>query len=256
MFDPNDIVLKHGQYLTARVWDLLDYLEDELGHPLYVVQGGFKSGNGAGASAGTHDQGDVLDISVRDIPKGLRVPAVVALRKWNGCAWYRAPEYGWTETGAHIHCVMRDSFYGLSAGARQQVTAYDNGRNGLANNGPDPFPQPEQHHWFMRKEEDVALTQAEIDKIATAVWAKQVASSWDGQKRTASFLLSQSNFYSISGGLIGNIPDTSPSASAGGRTTSGKLLDASTGDQQTLVLTDKDKDDIAKRVVDLLKERL
>ena len=50
-------------------------------------------------------------------------------------------------TGAHIHCVMRDSWYGLSAGAHKQVVEYDNGYDGLAGSGRDPFPRPPQKHW-------------------------------------------------------------------------------------------------------------
>ena len=147
MAGPNVKVTRNGQTLTQRVWDLLADVSREVGCPVEVAQGGFKAGIGAGASAGTHDGGDVVDVRVANVPDHLRIPLVVALRKRNGCAWLRAPQYGWTSTGPHIHCVFRDSFYPLSGGARQQVDSYDRGRNGLANDGPDPFPRPVQHHW-------------------------------------------------------------------------------------------------------------
>lgn len=144
---PNVKVTRNGETLTQRVWDLLADVSREVGCPVEVAQGGFKAGSGAGASAGTHDGGDVVDVRVANVPDHLRIPLVVALRKRNGCAWLRAPEYGWTSTGPHIHCVFRDSFYPLSDGAKQQVSSYDRGRNGLANDGVDPFPRPTQHHW-------------------------------------------------------------------------------------------------------------
>jgi hypothetical protein len=59
--------------------------------------------------------------------------------------------------------------YGLSAAARRQVTAYRNGRNGLANNGPDDGPTGfttvlwESYQKAHQVEDDMA--QADVDAI-------------------------------------------------------------------------------------------
>lgn len=140
-------MIRDGQELTPRVWALIDEVAAEVGVDLVVVQGGYKGGGGADASAGTHDRGDVFDLSVDGLSAAEALAVVDELRRRNGCAWLRSPAYGWTSTGPHIHCVMRDSADGLSPGALAQVASYDAGRNGLANNGPDPHPRPPQRHW-------------------------------------------------------------------------------------------------------------
>jgi hypothetical protein len=73
------------------------------------------------------------------------IKVVVALRKRNCAAWLRSPKYGWPPRlgGSHIHAIVKDE-PGLSSGARQQVVAYNQGRNGLASHAPDPFPRPHQ----------------------------------------------------------------------------------------------------------------
>jgi hypothetical protein len=60
------------------------------------------------------------------------------LRKVGFAAWHRPAISGlWPE---HIHAIaIGDSE--MSSGARQQVSAYYNRRNGLANNGPDNGPR-------------------------------------------------------------------------------------------------------------------
>ena len=145
-------VIRSGQMLTARVWDLIDFISETIGKPLQIVQGGFKDsdgqpGDGANASSGTHSVGDVFDVDDSNLTEAEVELVIWLLRYWNGCAWYRSPEHGWTQTGSHAHCVMRDSFYGLSPGAQQQVRSYDAGRDGLGLNNEDYHPRPDQHHF-------------------------------------------------------------------------------------------------------------
>jgi hypothetical protein len=149
MADPNARVTRGGQVLTARVWSLIADAGREAGVSPVVVQGGYKGGGGANASAGTHDAGDVFDLRVRDLPNSQRVALAVALRRRNVCAWVRSPEYGWTKTAPHLHGVVRDSHDALSPGARAQVAQYDRGLNGLASRGPDPHPRPSQAPYVM-----------------------------------------------------------------------------------------------------------
>lgn len=145
MSSPRDKVWRNGKCLTRRVWDLIADVEKELGIDLVVVQGSFNRG-GVRQSAGTHDGGGAFDISVRGMSEQTAIRVVVALRKRYGDAWLRSPKYGWPARlgGPHIHCIVADE-PGLSYGARQQVYAYNNGRNGLASRARDPFPRPAQH---------------------------------------------------------------------------------------------------------------
>lgn len=144
MTSPNDKITRNGQVLTRRVWELIDHVSHLIGKPLVVSQGGFKNGSGASASAGVHDAGDVYDIKIGNLTRGEQLRVVNELRKWYGDAWLRTPEFGWPSSagGPHIHCVQADSYYALARGAKQQIVAYNNHKNGLKNNAPDPFPQP------------------------------------------------------------------------------------------------------------------
>lgn len=102
-----------------------------------LTQGSYNSG--VSASAGTHDGGGVVDIDVDDWGSATRSRVVVALRKAGFAAWLRTPAQGFSY---HIHaCAIGDRE--MSSGAKNQVQAYFNGRNGLANNGADDAPR----HW-------------------------------------------------------------------------------------------------------------
>ena len=165
---------RHGQRLSTRAWALIEDAAQAAGIPagtVYVSQGGYKRGTGASASGSTHDVGDVFDLRVWNLPAGTVEPLVVELRRRNGCAWLRSPAHGWTSTGPHIHCVLRDSDDGLSSGARWQVQQYDAGRNGLSGLGRDYHPRPTQTHW---EADDMALSGEDIERIAEAVWQRLV----------------------------------------------------------------------------------
>jgi len=166
MADGDERVVKGGQELTARTWALIDDVAEELGLELQVVQGGFKAGSGARASGSTHDVGDVFDIRSKTLPAHRLVDVVVAFRRRNVCMWLRDPDHGWTKTGPHLHGVLRDSVHGLSTGAAWQVQDYDRKNNGLTGgaHAADPFPRPEQVPFQL--EDDVALTDADIERIA------------------------------------------------------------------------------------------
>lgn len=110
--------------------------EARLGFKLVITQGSYNSSNES--SAGTHDRGGVLDISVNSLPKTTTVWRVLTvLRECGLIAWYRTPSQGpWV---FHIHLVD----YGnpnLSSGAQAQVRAWEQGFNGLANRATDDGP--------------------------------------------------------------------------------------------------------------------
>ena len=112
----------------------LEEAERRLGYRLTVVQGSYNAG-GVSASAGTHDNGGVVDLLAWDWRRKVRV-----LRAIGFAAWYRPAIKGlW---GAHIHAVLIDHGR-LAASAARQVAAYRNGRDGLAGNRVDPFWRPD-----------------------------------------------------------------------------------------------------------------
>jgi hypothetical protein len=110
---------------------------------LAVVQGSYNAG-GVSASAGTHDGGGAMDVSVNR-GCGLHHAATVkALRQVGFAAWYRPTLPGQWEH--HIHAIAV-SDPDLSSGAQDQVVDYYHGRNGLASHGPDNGPQVKKITW-------------------------------------------------------------------------------------------------------------
>jgi len=125
--------------VNARTRDMLRAAEAMLQEDLTLVQGSYRAGAGATASAGTHDGGGVVDIRTWDLPsKGLTPERVVlALRRVGFAAWYRTEAQGFDP---HIHAVAIGDKQ-LHPTAARQVEAYRVGRNGLASNGPDDGPR-------------------------------------------------------------------------------------------------------------------
>ena len=157
-----------GETLTRRVWALLEDAEAAAGLPastLVVTQGSWSSGSLSGS---THKGGGAFDLRTWNFPADRIEPLVVELRKRDVCAWYRNATHGGFDP--HVHGIVRDE-PGLSVGAAWQVAEYDAGRDGLSRQGRDYHPRPEQHPFD--PEADMALTDADIDRIADAV-AKKV----------------------------------------------------------------------------------
>ena len=141
-----------------------------LGFEFTIVQGSYRAGSGAAASAGTHDGGGVIDLRTWNLPAHISPQeAVRALRLAGLIAWYRTNAQGFDP---HIHAID----YGnprLAPSAARQVAAYEAGRNGLASNGPDDGPRvtipqnPPREDWF-----DMA-TEKEVRKIIREELAAQ-----------------------------------------------------------------------------------
>jgi hypothetical protein len=121
-----------GKKMNTRTRDMLLAAEKILGYQLHVIQGSYNTG--VAASAGTHDGGGALDVWGKGTAKA--ATEVAALRRVGFAAWHRTPAQG--NWGHHIHAIAVGDA-DLSRGARNQVTAYKNGRNGLASNGKDTF---------------------------------------------------------------------------------------------------------------------
>jgi len=102
---------------------------------LVVVQGSYSN---AKASADTHAGGGSADFRSWNLTRK-EIDAVVryARAQLGLVAWYRTKAQGFDP---HIHAIDAGNPT-LSAGAARQVTAFHNGRNGLASNGPDDGPR-------------------------------------------------------------------------------------------------------------------
>jgi len=107
-----------------------------------VTQGSYNAG-GVAQSAGTHDGGGAVDLSVNS-GCGARRNAVRALRIVGFAAWFRPTIEGlWKK---HIHAIAVNDT-DLSAGAANQVSEYYRGFDGLDGDGRDAGPQVPKHTW-------------------------------------------------------------------------------------------------------------
>lgn len=112
--------------------------EARLGHTFVIVQGSWRGGSGATASAGTHDAGGVIDLRSWDIPATIGTTrAIRALREAGLIAWYRTQAQGFDP---HIHAIDHGN-PDLHPSAAYQVAEWKAGRNGLASRGPDDGPR-------------------------------------------------------------------------------------------------------------------
>jgi Putative peptidoglycan binding domain len=162
MATPWDRVTRGTKRLTNRDWQLLDAVGRELKITVKVIQGSWSK---ASASAGTHGGAGAFDLSVAGLTEEQQLAYVDHLRRWNVAAWLRSPKYGWTSTGAHIHGIVKDT-PGLSPTAKQQVTSYNQGLNGLANKGKDPFARPKQRRFLLPGMYDPTIPKSMYVKLA------------------------------------------------------------------------------------------
>jgi peptidoglycan hydrolase-like protein with peptidoglycan-binding domain len=140
---PGKRLSSHGATMNARTKAMLAKAESLLGRTLTVTQGSYNPG-GDPNSAGTHDGGGVLDLSVRGMPTATQTKVVRTLRTVGFAAWRRTPSQG--DWPFHIHAVAI-SDTDLSPAAQHQVGDYYLGRNGLANQAPDDGPKVEKVTW-------------------------------------------------------------------------------------------------------------
>ncbi|WP_067475223.1 peptidoglycan-binding domain-containing protein [Actinomadura hibisca] len=140
---PGAKVTSGGFTLNTRTRDMLAEAKKLFGGSLVLEQGSYNPG-GDPTSAGTHDGGGVVDISVQGMSATTRTNAARALRRVGFAAWVRSPQQGnWPW---HIHATAI-SDTDLSTQAQQQVGDYYLGLNGLANHGPDDGPKVTIRTW-------------------------------------------------------------------------------------------------------------
>ncbi len=124
-----------GKRVNARTADMLRAADAMLSWSITLTQGSYTSSNPD--SAGTHDGGGVVDISVSGLSATQRWQMVKALRTVGFAAWLRTPSDGFAY---HIH-ANGISDPDMSRPARNQVHDYYFGRNGLANHAADNTPE-------------------------------------------------------------------------------------------------------------------
>ncbi|MGN6636127.1 MAG: peptidoglycan-binding domain-containing protein [Oryzihumus sp.] len=134
---PGAKVSRDGYVVDARTQAMLTEAERLLGRTLVLEQGSYNPG-GDPTSAGTHDGGGVVDISVTGMTASTRTAVAKALRQVGFAAWVRDPSQG--DWPWHIHAAAI-SDTDLSSQAQHQVGDYYLGMNGLANRAADDGPR-------------------------------------------------------------------------------------------------------------------
>lgn len=132
-----------GRTVNERTRSMLRAAEGILGRSIVLDQGSYNPG-GDPSSAGTHDGGGVVDVSVAGMSTATRTAVVRALRQVGFAAWLRSPAQG--DWPWHIHAAAI-SDTDLSSQAQHQVGDYYLGLNGLANRQPDDGPRIAIHTW-------------------------------------------------------------------------------------------------------------
>lgn len=124
-----------GKRVNTRTRNMLAAADGMLSWSIVLSQGSYTSSNPS--SAGTHDGGGVVDVSVTNLSTTQRWQTVKALRTVGFAAWLRNPSQG--DWPYHIHAAAV-SDPDLSAPARNQVYDYYFGKNGLASHAADDTP--------------------------------------------------------------------------------------------------------------------
>jgi len=140
---PGARVTFRGVTVNERTRAMLKTVEALLGRQLALEQGSYNPG-GDPTSAGTHDGGGVVDVSVSGMTATTQTTVVRRLRQVGFAAWRRTPSQG--DWDYHIHAVAV-SDTDMSPQAQHQVGDYYLGQNGLANRGPDDGPQVTKVTW-------------------------------------------------------------------------------------------------------------
>ncbi|GAA4235288.1 peptidoglycan-binding protein [Actinomadura meridiana] len=140
---PGARVSSRGAVINTRTRDMLAAAERLFGRRFALDQGSYNPG-GDPTSAGTHDGGGVVDISVKGMSAATRVKAARALRQVGFAAWVRSPSQG--DWPWHIHAAAI-SDTDLSSEAQHQTGDYYLGLNGLSGRGADDGPKVTIRTW-------------------------------------------------------------------------------------------------------------
>jgi hypothetical protein len=129
-----------GKRVNTRTRLMLAAADAKVPLAIRLTQGSYNPG-GVGASAGTHDGGGVVDVTVTGLTTTQRWRLVKALRTVGFAAWLRTPAQGFSY---HVHAVAvgDPDIWQRDGGhvARDQVCDYYRGLNGLASHAADNTP--------------------------------------------------------------------------------------------------------------------
>lgn len=131
-------------YATAFYWQVWQAILDDdrikpFAHLVTVVQGAFMervSGGGASASAGYHDKGGCFDVRTWNLSAAQQQALWDVAWEYGMCFWKRGPSAVQGGMDEHGHSIGGWD-EPLDTGAEYQWWQARNGKNGLANNGPD-----------------------------------------------------------------------------------------------------------------------
>jgi hypothetical protein len=123
-----------GKTVNVRTREMLELWQFNALTDYYVVQGSYNSG--VSQSAGTHDGGGAVDLSLYGIDDKPWHVKQGRLAGW-AAYWRRTLPGVWNE---HIHAIAIGDDE-LSSGARAQVADYYDGQDALAGSNPDPDPR-------------------------------------------------------------------------------------------------------------------
>jgi hypothetical protein len=171
------IVTWRAHTFDSRTRDQLVELERLWGRPLDIMQGSYNPGGVAGSSS-THDRGGAFDADDTGFTAAQRDRFVTLARTVGFACWWRPTLPG--KWGSHFHGISiqpggKTDQGVLSSAAFGQVRDYYNGLDGLAGDGPDPhrgLNAPKQT-WEQYKEDNMPLSNEDVQRIAKAVWAMQ-----------------------------------------------------------------------------------
>lgn len=135
-------------YMTDYAWAvwqavLADPEVAPFAHLIVIVQGGFmtRNGGGASASAGYHDKAGCWDIRTWNLTLTQQLALVKALRQRGVAAWRREKSYARGGMDPHIHVVLGTDAP-LASGALTQWNQYLRGESGLASGSRDYERRP------------------------------------------------------------------------------------------------------------------
>jgi len=124
-----------GERVNTRTKNMLAAADALLSFSITLSQGSYTSANPS--SAGTHDGGGVVDVSVTSLTTTQRWQTVKALRTVGFAAWLRNPSQGDWPYHIHAAAVLDPD---MAEAARNQIYDYYIGKNGLANHAADDTP--------------------------------------------------------------------------------------------------------------------
>ena len=177
-----DIVHWRGSRFDPRTVAMLQEAERISGLRMEPTQGSYNTS--VSASAGSHDGGGAVDLSVRHLSRSERAQAVAALRRVGFAAWLRTKQQGFTLE--HVHAIAVGC-PDLSPLAARQVADYKAGRNGLKNGARDDGPRD----WVGMTWETYVQQQEDDMPSPAEIWMAPMPSQADGKTYSAAeFLIS------------------------------------------------------------------